>query len=311
MTDTFQIHQDIFLYINTPGFVMVGFLKVETKCVGTIMRTVLLSFLCTSSYALLLRPRLAPRAPAPHCSIAIFGASGGTGSEAVLQALERGEDVTCLVRDPAKLKSPRTSGTFKEGEPFGTSKLTVKQGSVTNKADVDAVFASGKVSGVVVALGGKTKDVGPTMLQDGTANIVAAMKKTRVKRISVVTTIGAGDNMDQAPWAFRLLMMTVMSSIMADKNKQEEVVSTAGSDLEYCLVRPGGLKTGPPTGIVTAGKDQDAGAITRADVAAFCLDAVLEPDFKFVRQAVSISSNMGSGFDSVLADKTKSRMAKK
>ena len=117
--------------------------------------------------------------------------------------------------------------------------------------------------------------------------------------------------MEQAPWAFRLLMMTVMSSIMADKNKQEEVISTAGSDLEYCLVRPGGLKTGPPTGIVTAGKDQDAGAITRADVAAFCLDAVLEPDFKFVRQAVSISSNMGSGFDSVLADKTKSRMAKK
>eukprot|EP00900_Chrysochromulina_parva_P027924 jgi/Chrpa1/9766/Chrysochromulina_OHIO_Genome00020030-RA len=277
------------------------------------MSHVLLSFLflCTSSNALLLQPRLAPRAPAPHCSIAIFGASGGTGSEAVLQALERGEDVTCLVRDPAKLKSPRTSSTFKEGEPFGTSKLTVKQGSVTNKADVDAVFASGKVSGVVVALGGKTKDVGPTMLQDGTANIVAAMKKNRVKRISVVTTIGAGDSMDQAPWAFRLLMMTVMSSIMADKNKQEEVVSTAGSDLEYCLVRPGGLKTGPPTGIVTAGKDQDAGAITRADVAAFCLDAVLEPDFKFVRQAVSISSNMGSGFDSVLADKTKSRMAKK
>eukprot|EP00966_Prymnesium_polylepis_P066069 1533049-Prymnesium_polylepis.1 len=26
--------------------------------------------------------------------------------------------------------------------------------------------------------------------------------------------------MEQAPWAFRLLMMTVMSSIMADKNKQ-------------------------------------------------------------------------------------------
>ena len=44
-----------------------------------------------------------------------------------------------------------------------------------------------------------------------------------MKRISVVTTIGAGDSMDQAPWAFRLLMMTVMSSIMADKNKQESL----------------------------------------------------------------------------------------
>ena len=112
------------------------------------------------------------------------------------------------------------------------------------------------------------------------------------------------------PWAFRLLMMTVMSSIMADKNAQEAVITSSGADLEYCIVRPGGLKSEPPTGIVTAGMDQEAGAITRADVAAFCLDAVLEAEFKFLKQAVSISSNMGSGFESVLADKTKSRMGK-
>ena len=136
MTDTFQIHQDIFLYINTPGFVMVGFLKVETKCVGTIMRTVLLSFLCTSSYALLLRPRLAPRAPAPHCSIAIFGASGGTGSEAVLQALERGEDVTCLVRDPAKLN--RSKPTANQGKAASIPPSTVKQAPVEYDAASEA-----------------------------------------------------------------------------------------------------------------------------------------------------------------------------
>ena len=110
-----------------------------------------------------------------------------------------------------------------QGAPFASDKLAVTQGSVTNKADVDAVFAAQKVSGVVIALGGKTSDVGPTMLQDGTANVIAAMKANDVKRISVVTTIGAGDSMEQAPWAFRLLMMTVMSSIMADKNKQEEL----------------------------------------------------------------------------------------
>ncbi|EOD11013.1 hypothetical protein EMIHUDRAFT_316998 [Emiliania huxleyi CCMP1516] len=263
---------------------------------------------------------VAPRARAPTLSIAVFGASGGTGSEAVLQALERGEDVSCLVRDASKLKAPRTAAGFSEGSPFASDKLSVTTGSVTNKADVDAVFASGgecsprpstRVTGVVVALGGKTSDVGPTMLQDGTANIVAACKANGVKRISVVTTIGAGDSMDQAPWAFRLLMMTVMSSIMSDKNAQEAVITSAGADLEYCIVRPGGLKSDPPTGVVTAGKDQDAGAITRADVAAFCLDAVVEPDFQFLRQAVSISSNMGSGFKSVLADKTKSRMASK
>jgi len=238
-----------------------------------------------------------------HNSIAVFGASGGTGSEAVLQALQRGEAVSCLVRDKSKLQSPR--GSFPT-----TETLNVVQGTVTSQADVDKVFEGQDVTGVVVALGGKTKDVGATMLQDGTQNIINAMKKNGVKRLSVVTTIGAGDSMDQAPWAFRLLMMTVMSSIMADKNAQEDVVMKASADLDYCIVRPGGLKSEPPTGIVTAGKDQEAGAITRADVAAFCLDAVIEPDFKFTKQAVSISSNMGSGFESVLADKTKSRMGK-
>jgi len=257
-------------------------------------------------------PAFAPvsRSTTPLCSVAVFGASGGTGSEAVLQAIERGESVTCLVRDKAKLKSPRTAAGFTEGAPLMSDKITVVEGSVTNKADVDKVFSAGDVTGVVVALGGKTSDVGATMLEDGTSNIVSTMKANDVNKISVVTTIGAGDSMDQAPWAFRLLMMTVMSSIMADKNKQEGVITGAGADLDYCIVRPGGLKLGEPTGIVTAGKDQEAGAITRADVAAFCLDAVLEPDFKFSKQAVSISSNMGSGFDSVLADKTKSRMAK-
>ena len=184
------------------------------------------------------------------------------------------------------------------------------QGSVTNKADVDKVFAGQGVTGVVVALGGKTSDVGATMLQDGTANIIAACKENGVKRISVVTTIGAGDSMDQAPFAFKLLMMTVMSSIMADKNKQEQLfLNGPGGDLEYCIVRPGGLTKDPPNGIVNV-IDGQAGSIARADVAAFCLDAVLEPDFKFIKQTPCISSDKGAGFDSVLADKTKSRMGK-
>jgi putative NADH-flavin reductase len=244
------------------------------------------------------------------CSIAVFGATGATGSEAVYQALAQGEEVTCLARDPSKMMIPEGSGGDKGGTPLSDEKLTIFKGSVTEQADVDKVFEGKKVTGVVVALGGKTKDVGPTMLQDGTANIIRAMKANDVKRISVVTTIGAGDSMDQAPWAFRLLMMTVMSSIMADKNKQEELfLNGIGADLEYTLVRPGGLKTEPPNGIVNV-IDGEAGAITRADVAAFCLEAVLEPDFAYIKQAPCISSDKGSGFASVLADKTKSRMAK-
>ena len=190
-------------------------------------------------------------------TIAVFGASGGVGSEVVLQAIkERGEDVSCLVRNRMNLEAPRSVHGLTEGSMVGFSPSTneaisVVQGNVLNRADVDAVFEGKDITGVVVAIGGKTRDVGPTLLQDGTVHIIAACQKYGVKRVAVVSTVGAGDSMDQAPWAFKLLMNTVMKTVMLDKNAQEKLfLEGPGADLDYCLVRPGGLKMGEPTGIV-------------------------------------------------------------
>jgi len=119
---------------------------------------------------------------------------------------------------------------------------------------VDSVFESDPdISGVIVALGGKTKDVGPTMLTDGTSCIVSAMKnKSTAKRIAVVTSIGgnllllishviltelhsAGDSENQAPFFFKALMFTVMKGIFEDKNNQEKLFLSPtgpGYDLE-------------------------------------------------------------------------------
>ena len=40
---------------------------------------------------------------------------------------------------------------------------------------MEKVFEGGDVEGVIISLGGKTKDVGPTMLTDGTATVIAAI----------------------------------------------------------------------------------------------------------------------------------------
>ena len=112
------------------------------------------------------------------------------------------------------------------------------------------------IDGVIVALGGKTSDVGDTMLTDGTNNIMAAMKDKGVKRIAVVTSIGAGNSKDQAPFAFKILMMTVMKKIFTDKNNQEKAVEESG--LEYCIVRPGGLTVDAPTGVLTSLTEKQA-----------------------------------------------------
>jgi len=119
------------------------------------------------------------------------------------------------------------------------------------------------------------------------------MKENGVKRVSVVTSIGAGNSKDQAPFFFKVLMATVMKSIFNDKNNQEAIVSQ--SDLDYCIVRPGGLTVEPPTGVINV-IDGEAGSIPRADVAQFCLDAVTVEDFPYLRKTPCISSTGGTSW---------------
>lgn len=228
-------------------------------------------------------------------NIAVFGGSGGTGSEVIYQALKEGYSVTTLARDPAKVTVPPGSGGADAEKPLVDDKLTVIKGDVTNKSDVENAITSDTV-GVVVALGGKTKDVGPTMLTDGTSHVINAMNDNGVKRVAVVTSIGVGDSADQAPFFFKVLMFTVMKSIFTDKGNQEALfLNGPGADLEYCLVRPGGLGTGPPTGEVNVIQGE-AGSIERSDVAAFCLSAILDPDFAYTNQAPCISSVGGTSW---------------
>jgi len=233
-------------------------------------------------------------APAPRMSIAVFGASGGVGGEAAFQAMARGEKVTALVRDKSRITTPEGSGGSAAGSPMTLD--NVVEGTVTSQADVDKVFEGQDVTGVVIALGGKTKDVGETMLTDGSACIINAMKKYDVKRVSVVTSIGAGDSENQAPFFFKMLMYTVMKGIFTDKNNQEALfLKGPGSDLEYCIVRPGGLTLEPPNGIINV-IDGEAGSITRADVASFCLDALDTPDFPYIKKTPCISSDKGTSW---------------
>jgi len=121
------------------------------------MKLLLVATAAVGTYAL--------RAPT-SMSVAVFGATGLTGRECTHQLLERGVPVRALCRDPAKLLTPLGS-TGKE-DLVENDQLYKYKGSVTSAADVEKVFESGDIEGVIISLGGKTKDVGPTMLTDGT-----------------------------------------------------------------------------------------------------------------------------------------------
>ena len=124
-------------------------------------------------------------------TIAVFGASGLTSREVIYQALESGDRVVGLTRNPSNVKIPEGSGGESKSDlPIVNDDMTIVGGDVTKMSDVNAAFdaaGSDGVDGVVIALGGKTKDVGNTMLTDGTENVMAVMKERGIKRLAVVT----------------------------------------------------------------------------------------------------------------------------
>ena len=63
-------------------------------------------------------------------------------------------------------------------------------------------------------------------------------------------------------------------------------------------MRPGQLGIGSPTGIVDV-VDGKAGRIQRADLASFCLKAVREVDFPYLKRAVCVCSVDGTGWTKV------------
>lgn len=203
--------------------------------------------------------------------IAVFGATGGTGREVVEQALNQGHHVTALVRDPSRL-------------PISHPNLTVIQGNVLDAESVAGTLAGADVA--VISLG-NTANNPDYVVSQGTAVILDAMPAQDVPRVIVVTSLGVGDSLKQVPFAFRMLMQTVLKKSMEDKERQEKLVMA--SDRDWIIVRPGGLTDGPATGSYQAGLSPkiSAGQVSRADVAAFVLQQL--SDDTYLRQTPAIS----------------------
>lgn len=154
-------------------------------------------------------------------TIAVFGSTGGVGLEAIYQSLGKGYEVRALARTPTNVVVPAGSGgDSKTGQSLSSTCLSIIQGDVTRYEDVAKVMQGG-VDGVVVALGGRTSEVGTSMLTDGTRNIIKAMKEVgNTNKVSIVTSIGAGESYDQAPLLFKVIMWTVLKDAFVDKNNQ-------------------------------------------------------------------------------------------
>ncbi len=204
-------------------------------------------------------------------NIALFGATGGTGQQIAVQAMAAGHSVQALVRDPSRL-------------PLQDPRLTVITGDVL---DTDAVARTLDAAGVVIVTLGNTANNPDWIVSNGTQVIIDAMKQRHIRRLIVISSIGVGDSKDQVPFAFKMLMKTVIKKPMEDKECQEQIVRASG--LDWTIVRPGGLTNGERTGRYRFGLDPklSAGQVSRADVAEFTLRQI--DDLTFLHKTPAIT----------------------
>lgn len=191
--------------------------------------------------------------------IALFGASGRTGTEVVRLATARGWRVRALVRPSSRCR-----------EMDG---LEVLRGDLDTPSDVLAAVSN--ADAVLCVFGPRsTKD--PPFAAAATARIVEAMKSAGVSRLVCQTGAMVGDLPPNVSTPMRFmarLFRRRYPALAADSAGQERLVATSG--LDWTLVKPPRLHDGPPRRPTHADPALRVGlmsAISRAALAEFLLD---------------------------------------
>jgi putative NADH-flavin reductase len=196
--------------------------------------------------------------------IVVIGASRGIGLEVVKQALERGHEVTALLRDPAKLELEHP-------------RLHKIRGDVGKPADVLAALSGQDAVCTCVGVNPTRKPV--ELFSRGARNVLAALQGAPATKFVAVTGIGAGDSRGHGGFFYdKILQPLLLGTIYADKDREEDLIKASSAD--WLIVRPGFLTNGPRAGnysAITELSGVTAGKISRADVADFMLSQLETP----------------------------------
>jgi len=202
---------------------------------------------------------------APDAPVLMLGATSGIGAFAVDEALSRGLRVRGFARGAGNM-APRD-----ELEPF--------VGDAQSPEDLTRALDG--VCAVIYALGVKERPAmiwqQETFFSRTTAALIDAMQATDVTRLIAVTGFGAGRSRDAMSKLEKLGHNAVLGRVYDDKSRQESLIMESG--LDWTIVRPVILTKGARTGtarVLRAPDEWRNGLISRRDVAAYLVDAVID-----------------------------------
>ena len=196
--------------------------------------------------------------------ILVIGGSRGIGRAVCQAAAAKGHMVRAMSR----------SGKMPDNVD-GNCETT--KGDALNAADVaralDGIDVVVQALGVPPSLDLILKPV--TLFSEATRVLLPEMKKASVDKLVSVTGFGAGDSNQSINILQRLPFKMLLKRAYDDKTVQEELIED--SDLDWLIVRPGVLTSGPATSkyrILIKPAEWRNGIISRADVADFIVQRI-------------------------------------
>lgn len=212
--------------------------------------------------------------------VLVMGATGGSGRAAVDALVERGHEVTAFAR--------RASASF-----AGRDGVRAVDGDATVPGDVERAITG--QDAVVVTLGiaesalrVRLRGSSGTPLEvrsQGTAAVVAAMRRHGVRRLVVQSSYGVGETRDRLPFSSRLVFALVLRPQIADHERQERIVRQSG--LDWTIVQPVYLTDGDEPAALSRTGDTDGMKVSRRAVGGVLAD--LATDEADVGACVSVS----------------------
>ena len=162
----------------------------------------------------------------------VFGANGPTGRLTTGLALAGGHTVTAVTRRPDEF-------------PFNDPGVRVVKADVLDPAAVDAAVAG--QDAVISTLGVPYSKERITLYSQGAANILAAMKNHRVRRLVCVSSMGTTpEHPEGETFFYRRIVAPVLlmlgRTVYEDMQRMEKLIETSGVD--WTVVRPAGLFDG-------------------------------------------------------------------
>jgi putative NADH-flavin reductase len=165
--------------------------------------------------------------------IIVFGATGGTGKQVVEQALQAGNQVTVVVRNPDAFLISHPNLTIIKGDVF------------VPKSFEEAIIGKD----AVVSCLGIQKNVPTTVYSEGVKNITEAMQKYGVHRI-ICLSAGAVEVSPKSTWFMQFVIKNILQRffkyLYADMLIMESMLKM--TDLNWTIIRPPWLRDSKPTG---------------------------------------------------------------